>query len=784
VSWSVVLQRQSGVVRRPGFGYRDIELFEAPVSHQNVRGRDYIAVVGIDRYRAWSPLHNAVRDARGALNAFVKLGFLPFCEPILNQAATGQALRTLVTDRLRGLDRNDSLVLFFAGHGHTLPPAFSDDNGGRRGYLIPVDAEGVEGSIGTWLQLDAWLSEITHLPARHILVILDACHSGIALDPATRWRSDGPRFAEPMETLRARRSRRILTSALDDEVAMDGGPISGHSLFTGCLIEALTGGLFASLQRPVASASELWSHVRQRVFAFSSVKNWKQTPEFGRLDFDDHGELVVELPAATVARPEPAKPAVVRAKRARPARTPKTPVTAAMPAATQPTTVRKAGQGAATRTAATPPIAGVPRAKHPAGAPHRRAVRRRSAVELAPPAPTAIRAALDSARRAPPTPAGAAATPDRARPTLPASPERHAPAADLPAQDAVVMAALDRHEAERLRGACVLSTLAGDPGATATSWAAWAARRGYLTLVTECATLEAVIEDLLAQVPWLRSIPAARDRLAAAARLPAAEVDAALDARLDAERATWIDEVAALDRHAQVSGWLLSALRQPRARIPDPMTAPVQGPALLSILCDLAAPIAVLLHRAEPDARWLEAAIRTAAALVTHMPRHSIAVAAPSAQIAEVLRGWDSAALSMARQGVVPIAVRGRAPLEDRARSRAEVALHEALARDPRTAGHFALNVVVSVGERNTVEVDLLAMTARLAVEIDGWYHFRDPHGYRRDRAKDVLLQRAGFFVLRFLAEDVHDRLALIVDEVAISFGGRRAASHLQENTP
>src|SRR5262245_51816787 len=109
-------QRQSDVVRRPAFGYRDIESFETPGSHQSTRGRNYIVVAGIDRYRAWSPLHNAVRDARGALNAFVNLGFLPFCEPILNQAATGRALRMLVTDRLRGLDRNDSLVMFFAGH--------------------------------------------------------------------------------------------------------------------------------------------------------------------------------------------------------------------------------------------------------------------------------------------------------------------------------------------------------------------------------------------------------------------------------------------------------------------------------------------------------------------------------------------------------------------------------------------------------------------------------------------------------------------------------------------
>ena len=60
----------------------------------------YVSVIGIDRYRAWSRLHNAVRDARGALDAFVRLGFEPLGAPLLDEAATGKALHHLVTDDL------------------------------------------------------------------------------------------------------------------------------------------------------------------------------------------------------------------------------------------------------------------------------------------------------------------------------------------------------------------------------------------------------------------------------------------------------------------------------------------------------------------------------------------------------------------------------------------------------------------------------------------------------------------------------------------------------------
>jgi hypothetical protein len=57
------------------------------------------------------------------------------------------------------------------------------------------------------------------------------------------------------------------------------------------------------------------------------------------------------------------------------------------------------------------------------------------------------------------------------------------------------------------------------------------------------------------------------------------------------------------------------------------------------------------------------------------------------------------------------------------------------------------------------MEVDLLCADARLAIELDGAQHLSGPEAYRRDRRKDCLLQQNGYFVLRFLAEDVGIRL-------------------------
>ncbi len=55
---------------------------------------------------------------------------------------------------------------------------------------------------------------------------------------------------------------------------------------------------------------------------------------------------------------------------------------------------------------------------------------------------------------------------------------------------------------------------------------------------------------------------------------------------------------------------------------------------------------------------------------------------------------------------------------------------------------------------------------ARVAVELDGAQHLASAEAYRRDRRKDLLLQEAGYFVLRFLAEDVGKNLDAVLDAI------------------
>ena len=97
----------------------------------------------------------------------------------------------------------------------------------------------------------------------------------------------------------------------------------------------------------------------------------------------------------------------------------------------------------------------------------------------------------------------------------------------------------------------------------------------------------------------------------------------------------------------------------------------------------------------------------------------------------------------------------------ERARSATEAFFYRRLETLPETAGRFRLNAELPIpfDGWGKMEVDLLCSDARLVIELDGGQHLANADAYRRDRRKDALLQEHGYFVLRFLAEDVGKRL-------------------------
>lgn len=92
-----------------------------------------------------------------------------------------------------------------------------------------------------------------------------------------------------------------------------------------------------------------------------------------------------------------------------------------------------------------------------------------------------------------------------------------------------------------------------------------------------------------------------------------------------------------------------------------------------------------------------------------------------------------------------------------RARSAAESFLYRRLDTLQATHGLFTLNdrLPIAFGDEEFMEPDLLCADLRIVIEIDGVQHLGSIDAYRRDRRKDMLLQERGYFVMRFLYDDV-----------------------------
>lgn len=113
-------------------------------------------------------------------------------------------------------------------------------------------------------------------------------------------------------------------------------------------------------------------------------------------------------------------------------------------------------------------------------------------------------------------------------------------------------------------------------------------------------------------------------------------------------------------------------------------------------------------------------------------------------------------------------------------RSAAEAVLHARLESIPATAGRFTLNATLPIpfGANGRMEVDFLDPACRLAIEIDGSQHLGQIDAWRRDRRKDAALQAAGYFVLRFLTEDLAASLDHVLDTILATLETRQRNTH------
>lgn len=239
-------------------------------------------VIGINAYVNVAPLGYAVNDAKAVaqlLQDKFKFKFEDICVLKDSDATRASIMEKYLSLAGANTHVDDRLLFFFAGHGHTVSGAR-----GEVGYLVPVD--GAPGRLDTLIRWDDLTRNADLIAAKHILFLMDACYGGLAI---TRGGSRLPsmRFLQDMLL---RPARQVLTAGKADEIVSDsGGPIPGHSIFTGHLLEALNGK--AQSEDGVITANGVMSYIYEKV---AKDQHSHQTPHFGFLSGD--GDFIFSAP--------------------------------------------------------------------------------------------------------------------------------------------------------------------------------------------------------------------------------------------------------------------------------------------------------------------------------------------------------------------------------------------------------------------------------------------------------------------------------------------------------
>ncbi|MBK7000404.1 MAG: SUMF1/EgtB/PvdO family nonheme iron enzyme [Rhodoferax sp.] len=238
---------------------------------QNLYEKSYALVIGASNYRnGWSRLPGVLDDVKAVEAVLGKQGFTVtrVIDPTREQLDA--ALRSFVGKY--GQKVNDRLLVYFAGHGHTLTTAA----GGKLGYIVPVDAPNPNLDLGGFKATAYSMNTIEDLAkqmdSRHALFLFDSCFSGTIF----RTRSGVP---DSISDKTSKPVRQFITAGDEEQ------PVPDQSIFRRQLVEGLGEDAEADLNRDgYITGSELGMFLEDKVTNYSRRT---QTPRHGKIQNPD-----------------------------------------------------------------------------------------------------------------------------------------------------------------------------------------------------------------------------------------------------------------------------------------------------------------------------------------------------------------------------------------------------------------------------------------------------------------------------------------------------------------
>jgi len=249
------------------------------IERQIETGNVYAAVIGIDQYSNGTipSLRYAVEDANSFYNYLKNNLGIPEknIHFLKNRQATTKNIKWLMGDELKSkATKEDTVYIYFAGHGGIEPDTNSLDGDGFEKYLFPYDAHPYK-LYSTALPMREIKDIFGRIQADRVIFIADTCYSGGSGGRTfTRRGGTRARISDAfLQRLAEGKGRVILAASRANEVSHESEKL-GHGVFTYFLLDGLKGK--ADLDKDTyITIDEITSYVMKKVPA-ATKRN--QTP--------------------------------------------------------------------------------------------------------------------------------------------------------------------------------------------------------------------------------------------------------------------------------------------------------------------------------------------------------------------------------------------------------------------------------------------------------------------------------------------------------------------------
>ncbi len=264
----------------------NIPVIYTPVQTQPSERRKFAVIIGIDKYKDpdIEDLNVAGVDAKSIYEIITnpKGGGFPVenVKLLLNDQATRKGITEALGEWLPSQAKpNDTVLIFYSGHGGIEPDYSGEEPDGNSKYIIPYDANPND-LFSTAIQNSSLSRMLQRITSNQMIFLIDCCYSGGTTTGQEIIKSISPpntKVGNDVYDDLSGKGRVIISASLPDQVSYE-IPKLDHGIFTYNLIEAIYGKADFNKDGVLTLIAEIYPFISQEVVNMAHSFGFRQNP--------------------------------------------------------------------------------------------------------------------------------------------------------------------------------------------------------------------------------------------------------------------------------------------------------------------------------------------------------------------------------------------------------------------------------------------------------------------------------------------------------------------------